>query len=368
MRARRTEAAGADDSGASPRYDDRMSSARCLWVLALSTLGAAAASCGGEDAASPPGAPTPEGSAPATPGGETQTPPADGGAEDADGAPPAPPERSCQGKEKLAGDVDWTVSQRTVHVHVPASYDPTKATAVVLDFHGYTSNGNQQATYAGMNAKSDSAGFIAVHPEGTGIVQSWNAGVCCGTASSTGVDDVAFVSAILDELTTKLCVEPKRVFATGMSNGGFLAHRLACELTGRIAAIAPVAGVMGVSSCAPVRPVPVMQFHGTSDNLVPYGGNAAIGYPSVATTIAKWAELNGCTSAAVESFKSGDVQCMTHSQCSANGDVTLCTVTGGGHTWPGSSTSLGIPGLGKTTQSINATDAMWDFFQKHPMP
>ncbi|MBX3260639.1 MAG: hypothetical protein KF782_13180 [Labilithrix sp.] len=346
-----------------------MSSTRRLGILALFTLGAAVSSCGSDDAAAPAETPPPADGAPAPGDGEAPPPAADGGAPDADGAaPPAPATPSCQGKEKLTGDLDWTIAQRTVHVHVPASYDPSKGTAIVLDFHGYTSNGDQQATYAGMNTKSDTAGFVAVHPEGTGFAQSWNGGVCCGTASSTGVDDVAFVSAILDELATKLCVDPKRVFATGLSNGGFLSHRLACELSGRVAAIAPVAGVIGVSTCAPARPVPVMQFHGTSDTLVPYNGNPLSGYPSVPSTIAKWAERNGCTGAATESFKSGDVQCMTHAQCAAGAEVTLCTVTGGGHTWPGSSTSLPIPGLGKTTQAINATDAMWAFFQKHPLP
>ncbi|MBX3208200.1 MAG: hypothetical protein KF764_24345 [Labilithrix sp.] len=344
-----------------------MKATRRIGILVLSMLGATAWSCGSDEPAPQASAAAPADTTPGPSDGDTTPPSQDaGGTDAADASGPAAP--SCQGKEKLSGDADWTISERTVHVHVPASYDPTKGVAVVLDFHGYTSNGTQQATYAGMNAKSDSAGFVAVHPEGSGLAKSWNAGACCGTAASTDVKDVAFVEAILDELATKLCVDPKRVFATGLSNGGFLSHRLACELSGRIAAIAPVAGVMGVSTCTPTRPVPVMQFHGTSDTLVPYNGNAAIGYPPVAQTIAGWATRNGCTDTATESFKKDDVRCMTQKQCNAGAEVTLCTVDGGGHTWPGSSTSLGIPGLGKTTQAINATDAMWDFFVKHPMP
>ncbi len=281
--------------------------------------------------------------------------------------PPAPP--TCQGKEKLAGDLDWTIKSggidRTVHVHVPASYDPNLGVPVVLDFHGYSSSGTQQAQYSGMNAKSDGAGFVAVHADGTGALRSWNAGACCGTAASDKIDDVAFVSSLLDELTKKLCVDDKRVFATGLSNGGFLSHRLACELSGRIAAIAPVAGVMGVSTCNPTRAVPVMHFHGTSDPLVPYNGNNT-GYPSVADTIAQWASRNKCTDTAQTMFQKDDVTCKTQSQCAAGSEVTLCTVDGGGHTWPGS--SIPVVGLGKTTQAIHATDAMWTFFQKHPMP
>jgi polyhydroxybutyrate depolymerase len=344
------------------RYGPRVSSTRS--VAAFLSFGLAVlASCGGEtDAPTPAGAPASSG-APGTT--EPSAPPAATGNPDAPPAP-QPPAPACQGKEKLTGDIDWTIHQRTVHVHVPASYDPAKRIPVVLDFHGFSSNGSEQATYAGMNTKAESAGFIAVHPEGTGIPQGWNAGICCGAPSALGTKDVELVAAIIDELANKVCLDDKRVFATGLSNGGFLSHRLACELSSRIAAIAPVAGVLGIATCNPPRPVPVMQFHGTGDTLVPYYGNIATGFPSVASTIEDWAERNGCTDEPKSSFDKDDTHCVTQSQCNAGAEVTLCTIDAGGHTWPGS--SLNLPTFGKTTQAIKATDAMWDFFQKHPMP
>jgi polyhydroxybutyrate depolymerase len=265
------------------------------------------------------------------------------------------------------GDQDVEVAfaggTRTVHVHVPSSYDASKPTPVVLDFHGYLSNGPQQDGFAAMSAKAESAGFIAVHPDGTG--SSWNAGSCCGDAQAKNVDDVGYVGEILSQLEETACVDDKRVFSTGLSNGGFLSYRLACEMSDRIAAIAPVAGVLGVPTCAPERAVPIMHFHGTSDPLVPYGGNAALGSPSVADTIAKWVALDGCGATPKTTYAKGDVTCQTYDGCAGGAEVVLCTVEGGGHTWPGGS----VPSfLGKTTTDIVATDAMWEFFQKHALP
>ena len=178
---------------------------------------------------------------------------------------------------------------------------------VVLDFHGYTSNGVQQNILARMAGKSETAGFVAVHPEGIGISQSWNAGACCGEAASSAIDDVAFVGKVLDELEQKLCVDTHRVFSTGMSNGGFLSHRLACEMSNRIAAVAPVAGVLAVPTCLPARPMPVFQFHGALDGLVAYNGNPSLGFPSVAQTMSGGATRKGCSTTPRETSKKGEV-------------------------------------------------------------
>lgn len=330
-----------------------------LFACGGDTTPESASSSGGSGGASSSGAAS---------SGETPSPNPSGTSSNA--PPPAPPSSvTCTGKEKLAGDLEWTLKptdmDRKVKVHVPTSYDPSKGTSVVLNFHGLSGSANQQATYAGMIAKSDSAGFVAVHAEGIGFVQSWNAGTCCGTAAQQGTKDVEFVAAILDELDKKVCVDKKRIFSTGLSNGGFLSHRLACELSDRIAAIAPVAGVVGVPTCNPKRAIPVMQFHGTQDTLVPFNGNPT--YPAVPETMAKWAERNKCTDQPRETFKKDDVTCTTQSACEAGAEVTLCKVEGGGHTWPGATDAAG-GFLGKTTKAIVATDAMWDFFQKHPMP
>src|SRR5260221_1912764 len=153
---------------------------------------------------------------------------------------------TCSGRAPQPLDKQWTINAgsaanaRQAQVHVPASYDPTTATPVVIDIHGLTSYGADQARIAHMIAKSDTEGFIAVHPEGTGVPKSWNAGYCCSPANSSGVDDVAFIRALIDQLAAELCVDPARVYATGLSNGGFLSHRLACELADKIAPVRPL--------------------------------------------------------------------------------------------------------------------------------
>jgi polyhydroxybutyrate depolymerase len=221
------------------------------------------------------------------------------------------------------------------------------------------------AALTGMNAAADASGFVAVHPEGTGSPRSWNGGACCGTAASSGTDDVGFVAAIVDQLESELCVDRARVFATGFSNGGFLSHRLGCELADRIAAIAPVSGVLGIDACSPTRPVPVIHIHGTEDLLVPYDGNPYRDYISVADSIAGWVARDGCAGSPAVTFAQGDATCETYSGCAGNADVTLCTIDGGGHQWPG---GVSLPGGGHTSTDLDATAAIWDFFAAHPMP
>jgi polyhydroxybutyrate depolymerase len=282
----------------------------------------------------------------------------------------SPSERvtACTGKEAEPLDGTWTVAVgndvRVFRVHVPASYDPTHATPVVLNFHGLGSDASQQEQLSGMIAKADREGFVAVHPEGLGAKQSWNAGECCGFASETKVDDIGFVIEMLDALESRLCVDSHRVFVTGMSNGAFFAQRVGCELASRVAAIAPVAGVLAEPTCEPSRAIPVIEFHGTLDPYVPYDGDAEIGLASVPATFAAWAERDGCSEALTQSYDDHDSFCWTHESCAAASAVTLCTVQGGGHTWPGGEP---LPDLGYTTPYLSATDAMWMFFQAHPM-
>jgi polyhydroxybutyrate depolymerase len=274
---------------------------------------------------------------------------------------------TCSGKLPQPLDNTWTIvskgTNRTANVHVPKSYDRTKGTPVVLNFHGYTSDATQEDLLSHMSEKADKEGFIAVHPQG--LNASWNAGACCGMSTMTQVDDVQFVSDLIDSLEAQLCIDSKRIFATGMSNGGFLSHRLGCELSNRIAAIAPVAGVNGLATCKPPRPVPVMHFHGTADGLVPWNGNPTLNFIPVPQSFSDWAARDGCTGMPVETFRMNDAHCATYQQCGAGTTVTLCTVDNGGHTWPGGTP---IPSLGYTTPNLSATDAMWEFFKKNPLP
>jgi polyhydroxybutyrate depolymerase len=254
---------------------------------------------------------------------------------------------------------------RTWYEHVPAVYDCTQAAPVVFDFHGYSSNAIEEMALTGVNAKADVANFIALHPEGLGAVQSWNAGACCGDAALLNAHDVDLMRALLANVAQRYNVDARRVYAMGMSNGGFFSHRLACEAADVFAAIAPVAGVMGVPTCTPSRPVPVLDFHGTADPVVPYTGGGLTGFTSVDVTMAGWVQRNGCGANSAVVYQQGDATCRRWPSCSAGADVELCTIDNGGHTWPG---GLPIPALGKTSTDVNATDRAWDFFVAHPMP
>jgi polyhydroxybutyrate depolymerase len=253
---------------------------------------------------------------------------------------------------------------REYRVHVPEGYAPDKATMIVLDFHGYTESNDDIVTISKMDAVSAAHGFIAVYPQGKST--SWNAGACCGTSSSSGVDDVGFVRDLLDALAADYCVDPKRVFSVGFSNGGMLSHRLACELSDRIAAIGPVSGTMAIDGCSPGRPVPVIHFHGTSDFVVPYDGNGLGGADSVEDTIKGWVERNGCKDGApAVVYQKGDATCEEYQQCTDGASVRLCTIEGGGHQWPGGESAGGLGGA--LSKDITASEEMFTFFEAHPM-
>jgi polyhydroxybutyrate depolymerase len=227
-------------------------------------------------------------------------------------------------------------------------------TPVVLNIHGRTQGADQQATMSHAIPKSDSAGFILVHPQSATSPTSWNSGTCCDPAASGNVDDTGFFMKLLDELEAKLCVDTDRVFAMGLSNGAYESHTLACKLADRIAAIGPVAGLLLQSPCSPSRPVAAMLINGTADSLSQY--------QYVQQGVTFWKNKNGCTTSS-QTYQQGDVTCVTHGGCTAGADVTLCTVQDGGHQWPGGDT---LPFLGKKTDNIIATDALWTFFAAHP--
>ncbi len=252
--------------------------------------------------------------------------------------------------------------ERSYVVYVPPAYDHSTPTPLVLAFHGYSNSPEQHEAWSALSEKAAAEGFVLVYPRGTGGVSGWNAGDCCGNNSN---DDVGFVNALIDTLETELCIDPQRVFATGFSNGGFLSHRLACELSDRIGAIASVSGVMGIDDCAPTRPMPVLQMHGTGDYIVPYNGSPGLGFESVATTIAGWVERNACEGDPVETYQVEEVTCERYESCGEGVEVELCTIEGGGHTWPG---GADVFGAGPTTQNLSANDRLWDFFLAHPLP
>jgi polyhydroxybutyrate depolymerase len=230
-----------------------------------------------------------------------------------------------------------------------------------MNFHGFDSNADEQEARSQITPPADDAGVVTLHAWGVG--KSWNGGACCGEAASSGVDDVGFVSALLDEVIGHACIDPRRVYAMGFSNGAFLSHRLGCELSRRVAAVGSVAGVMGIPTCVPARPVPVIAFHGTADHTIAYAGDA--GFMGVEDTMQGWAARDGCGTTGEVSYQRGDATCRRFAGCPAGVDVELCTIADGGHTWPG---GLPIPSLGKTSGDISASGRMVEFFLAHPAP
>jgi polyhydroxybutyrate depolymerase len=270
--------------------------------------------------------------------------------------------------------------QRSAIVHIPPQYDRTVAMPVVLAFHGGGANADNMVRFSGLNDKADEAGFIAVYPNGTGRLQrmlTFNGGNCCGQAAANGVDDVEFTRRLLDDVANACTIDPKRVFATGMSNGGIMAYRLASELSDRIAAIAPVGGPMGTKTCNPTRPVSVIHFHGTDDAFAPFQGGRGKGlsgtdFYSVPDSIAAWVEADGCGPTPVTirlPDKAADGTTVTRTTYGPGRDgaeVVLIVIDGGGHTWPGREPRLAA--LGISTRDISANDLMWEFFEHHPLP
>jgi polyhydroxybutyrate depolymerase len=266
---------------------------------------------------------------------------------------------------------------RSYLLHAPRGLDPDQPTPVVLALHGATMNGPLMAWYTGLNDLADRTGFLTVYPNGTGAGQElyWNAGDCCGPPARERVDDVAFLRAVLDDLASVRRIDPRRVFATGISNGAMMAYRLASELSDRVAAVAPVAGTMATETCSPARPIPVIHFHGTLDEYVPFGGGrgaksiTGVYHRSVEHSLRCWVRANGCREEpSVEELpdRADDgthVTRLTYAGGKEGSEVVLVKVAGGGHTWPGRPALARE--LGRSTDNISANELMWEFFSKH---
>jgi polyhydroxybutyrate depolymerase len=266
-------------------------------------------------------------------------------------------------------------------VHVPPRAAGGGPMPVVLALHGGGSNAEQMRRFSALDATGDREGFLAVFPDGTGRLGSmltWNGGDCCGHGKRQGIDDVAFVRSLLLDLERATPVDPRRIYATGMSNGAIMSYRLACELSDRIAAIAPVAGPMGIGVCRPSRPVPVMHFHGTLDDFAPYeggqGSRSVSGtiFRSVEESVRQWVALLACPSPPRRAVEpGGEATGMraireTWGPCRQGAEVVLITIEGGGHTWPGGDSRRRF--LGPVATGVSANDLMWEFFERHPMP
>lgn len=269
---------------------------------------------------------------------------------------------------------------REYHVHVPVSYDPSSPAPLVVVLHGGGGKWASAQKGSGMDTVADEHGFIVVYPN-SGQEGSWNVGPRARESRQSDVDDVSFIAALIEEVSSQASIDPKRIYATGLSNGGMMTYRLGCDLSETFAAIAPVETALMFHPCEPTSPVSVMHFHGTADNVIPYNGG--VSDPSVPGLFASeddtrsaeesvqfWADYNHCTSAIETTYQKGEVTCVTRTECAGNTEVTLCTITGGGHVWPGGSYELDQQWyqniVGHITPDISAAEAAWDFFDKHP--
>jgi polyhydroxybutyrate depolymerase len=278
-----------------------------------------------------------------------------------------------------AGDHKRTITvdnlKRTHWIHVPPKYDPKKPAPVVLALHGATMVGKLMEVGTGLSKTADKNDFIVVYPDGTGFLPTWNAGLFPGDFNKT--DDVKYLGKVLDDVEGALNVDKKRIYATGLSNGGMMCYRLASEMSERIVCIAPVGGTMAIEKYEPKRPVPVMHFHGTKDLLVPFDGPAKmkdapalLRFRSVDDTITTCAKANGCADTPTETtvdVKEEKLKVLRKEYAGgkAKAEVVLYTIENGGHTWPGSGLAPGY--LGASTKNFSANDAMWEFFRKHAL-
>jgi polyhydroxybutyrate depolymerase len=248
---------------------------------------------------------------------------------------------------------------RTYLVHLPAGYRADRPTPVVLAFHGRKGTGNDIEAFSGI----DSLDAIAVYPRGlpatTDNETAWE-----GAPGAAPVDDVRFVSDLIDRLDGTLCVDQGRVFATGKSEGGGFTALLACTLPDRIAAFATVSGAFyPATGCTGGRPVPLVDLHGTGDTIMRYDGGVSHRehYPSIPDWLAGWVTRDRCGSSTSAPIGS-DVTHLTWTGCAPGSALEHYRIAGGGHTWPGAAADSGP---GKVTHTISATQVAWAFFQAH---
>lgn len=270
-------------------------------------------------------------------------------------------------QQTISASISHDGIQRDYILYIPELYDGSTAVPLILNFHGFGSNANEQMFYGDFRDIADTEGFLLVHPEGTTFIgnQFWNVGF---PGISSTIDDVGFTEALIDELATLYTINLDRVYATGMSNGGFMSFLLACQLSEKIAAVASVTGSMTqdtFNDCNAQLPTPVLQIHGTEDDVVLYNGNT-LSIP-IADVISYWVDYNNCettpSTTTLPDLDVSDGSTVEHSvyENSDNGITTEhMKVIGGGHTWPGS-----VLNTAGTNQDIDASMEIWLFFSRY---
>ncbi|MES2591924.1 MAG: T9SS type A sorting domain-containing protein [Bacteroidota bacterium] len=255
---------------------------------------------------------------------------------------------------------------RSYRVYIPAAYTGSTARPLVFDLHGYTSNASSEQFYSNFMPIADTANFLVVYPQGTNLNGQpyWNAGF------GPGVNDIQFISELIDTLKNTYTIDPNSIYSCGMSNGGFMSQTLACELNNKIAAIASVTGSMTTlqySTCNPARPVPMMQVSGNADGTVPYAGSSTAIH--IDTLVRYWVLKNNCNLTPqfnnvpnTNMLDGCTAEHYVYSGGIAGASCELYKIIGGGHTWPGSPYTIGT-----TNQDFSASLKIWLFFRKYKL-
>lgn len=269
--------------------------------------------------------------------------------------------------------------QRTYLLHVPPSYSADHPAPLFLSLHGRLGDGKGQARLSHFDSLSDQHGFLVVYPDG--LNRSWADGRNATPSDKQHVNDVHFLSELITRLQSEYNIDPNRIYANGMSNGGFMTARLACDLSDRLAAVAIVAASISVptaNSCHPARPISVLIIQGTADPLVPFDGGA-LGRNgdrgeilSHQATVEKFAALDHCPNTpktqhipdTANDKTSVDVSLFT--ACSAGTEVASYEVVNGGHAWPGGLAYLPASAIGITSHNLDASSTIYSFFLAHP--
>lgn len=256
--------------------------------------------------------------------------------------------------------------QRTYVLHIPSTYNGSQPMPLVFDFHGGLGSAFTQMHTSNFEPLADEKGFIVVYPNGTGLLGdkllTWNGGTCCGYAVKNNMDDVGFIRVILADIESSYKIDGKRVYATGLSNGGIMSQRLACDASDVFAAIGPVSGTLNYPECQPKEPVSIIEFHGTADQYLPYNGGVGdksltdVSFVSVKDTIDAWIKFDRCPTPPQTNIFT-DIQHDTYSNCANGTAVELYTILGGGHAWPGGN-GPAWPGGDQPTHTISATNLM----------
>jgi polyhydroxybutyrate depolymerase len=290
--------------------------------------------------------------------------------------------------------------QRDYRLHVPPAAASGQPLPLVLNLPGATQNAQLEEITSDMDPNADMNGYLAAYPDGTRISKvltpdpvaknaqyGWNAGMCCGLPVTKHINDVGFLLRVIADIAAKTPVDLRRVYMTGISNGGMMAYAMAAEASGHVAAISSVSGQVEIPVIHPTRAVPTMEFHSVNDPIAKFDGTPStnpLDRLSVMQGIDQWVKADGCAkkpttgatiTGAVGSISAGETATpVTYTHCRSGAEVALWRFTGSGHVWPGSPLNMGpkknwiLAGVGRGIILVNADETMWQFFQKYSLP